>query len=86
MPRGAAHIRCIREPEWKFLYFDPEGTYPTEYEMYHLARDPLEIINLAYGQTPHRYRAERARLQSELNRLMQQTGTLPSQYVPPTGG
>ena len=85
--KGAAHIRCIREAEWKFaMYFDPDGTYPTEYEMYHLAKDPLEINNLAHGETPLRYRTARARLQSELTRVMQQTGTLPSQYVPPTGG
>jgi len=68
------------------MYFDPDGTYPTEYEMYDLANDPLEITNLAHGQTSFIYQAERARLQSALTLLMQQTGTLPSQYVSPTDG
>jgi choline-sulfatase len=86
-PQGAGHIRCIRKKKWKFaLYFDPAGTFPTEYEMYDLANDPLERFNLAHGETPPRYRRQRDRLQSELNELMEETGTLPSQYVPPAGG
>jgi choline-sulfatase len=86
-PQGAAHIRCIRENKWKFaLYFDPDGTYPTEYEMYDLVNDPAERVNLAHGPMPPAYQWERARLQSELTSLMEETGTLPSQYVPPTGG
>ena len=86
-PQGAGHIRCIRKKTWKFaLYFAPGGTFPTEYEMYDLANDPLERFNLAYGETPPRYRHQRKRLQSELNQLMEETGTLPSQYVSPTSG
>ncbi len=86
-PQGAGHIRCIRKKTWKFaLYFAPSGAFPTEYEMYDLANDPLERFNLAYGETPPRYRHQRKRLQSELNQLMEETGTLPSQYVSPTSG
>ena len=86
-PQGAGHIRCIREAKWKYaIYFDPNGTYPTEYEMYDLVNDPLELVNLAYGQTPRPYRRERARLHKSLTRMMEDTGTLPSQYVPPSYG
>ncbi|HKD66310.1 MAG TPA: sulfatase-like hydrolase/transferase [Candidatus Binataceae bacterium] len=86
-PQGAGHIRCIRKKDWKFaLYFDPNGIFPTEYEMYDLANDPLERFNLAHGEIPDRYRLQRARLQAELNQLMKDTGTLPSQYVPPGSG
>ncbi len=83
--QGAAHIRCIREANWKFaMYFDPSGAYPTEYEMYDLARDPLETLNLAHGTTPLRYRLERIRLETELIEMMAASGTLPSQARPPT--
>jgi choline-sulfatase len=80
-PAGAAHIRCIRESKWKFaLYFDPDGAYPTEYEMYDLMNDPLEQTNLAFGETPRRHQPQLARLQTELNAMMEATGTLPSQF------
>ncbi|MGO9452419.1 MAG: sulfatase-like hydrolase/transferase [Candidatus Binataceae bacterium] len=84
-PLGPGHIRCIRERNWKYaLYFDPAGAYADEYEMYDLKNDPLEQVNLANGQTPPAYQHERARLQAELTAMMQKTGTLPSQYMPPT--
>jgi hypothetical protein len=83
--QGAAHIRCVREANWKFaMYFDPAGAYPTEYEMYDLIRDPLETANLAHGRTPMRYQVERIRLENELLGTMAATGTQPSQLRPST--
>ncbi|HUA34098.1 MAG TPA: sulfatase-like hydrolase/transferase [Candidatus Binataceae bacterium] len=83
--QGAAHIRCIREANWKFaMYFDPAGAYPTEYEMYDLIRDPLETANLAHRPTPIQYQFERLRLESALLEMMAATRTLPSQIEPPT--
>ena len=83
--QGAAHIRCVREVNWKFaMYFDPAGVYPTEYEMYDLVRDPLETANLAHGRTPIRYQFERIRLENELLGRMMSTGTQPGKLRPPT--
>jgi hypothetical protein len=83
--QGAAHIRCVREANWKFaVYFDPAGAYPTEYEMYDLERDPIETVNLAHGRTPIRYQFERIRLENELLGMMAATGTQPSHLQPPT--
>ena len=83
--QGSAHIRCVREANWKFaMYFDPAGAYPTEYEMYDLIRDPLETANLAHGRTPMRYQVERIRLENELLGTMAATGTQPSQLRPST--
>src|ERR1700683_2938061 len=32
--QGAAHIRCVREANWKFaMYFDPAGACTTESDM-----------------------------------------------------
>ena len=46
-----AHIRCIREQDWKFaMYFDPANPDdPTSrrYELYDLAADPTELHNMA---------------------------------------
>jgi choline-sulfatase len=79
------HIRCMGEQRWKFaLYFDPSGTYPAEYEMYDLENDPFEIRNLAFGTTPPAYVKQRQRLHAKLEATMQQTGTTPERYVPPS--
>jgi len=45
----------------------------------------LGVKHLAFGQTPHAFRQQPNRLQAELLKIMTQTGTLPSQYVPPSG-
>ena len=47
-PHAANHIVSIREKRWKLArYYEPEGKYPTEWEMYDLREDPEETVNLA---------------------------------------
>ena len=42
------HIRSIREERYKLAkYFDPDGNEAEQWEMYDLAEDPLETVNIA---------------------------------------
>ena len=78
---GADCIRAIVEPEWKYaVYYDPFTGAPTEYEMYDLARDPLEMTNLAHAahSTPAT-EAARARLHRRLEEVMRINGTTPDE-------
>jgi choline-sulfatase len=46
-PGQPNRIRAIRTRDAKYaFYFDPEGRTRTEYELYDLERDPLEVENL----------------------------------------
>jgi hypothetical protein len=84
--KGADCIRAIVEPGWKYaVYYDPFTGAPTEYEMYDLARDPLELTNLAHAthSTPAS-EIERARLHQRLIDVMQQNGTTPDEIQWPT--
>ncbi len=48
-PRPPNHIISIREERYKLArYYDVDGTFPDQWEMYDLERDPLERTNLAY--------------------------------------
>jgi choline-sulfatase len=74
-------IRAIVEPHWKYaVYYDPFTGAPTEYEMYDLKRDPLEMANLAHAAhgTPVSD-AERARLHARLIDVMREAGTTPDE-------
>jgi choline-sulfatase len=78
---GADCIRAIVEPDWKYaVYYDPFTGAPTEYEMYDLKRDPLEMTNLAHGahSTPASG-VERARLHQRLSDVMKENGTTPDE-------
>jgi choline-sulfatase len=78
---GADCIRAIVEPAWKYaVYYDPFTGAPTEYEMYDLARDPMEMSNLAHPahMTPASER-ERARLHQRLAEVMRANGTEPDE-------
>jgi arylsulfatase A-like enzyme len=74
-------IRAIVEREWKYaVYYDPFTGAPTEYELYDLTRDPLEMTNLAHAS--HRSPSseiERARLHRRLVDVMDANGTAPDE-------
>jgi len=79
--KGADCIRAIVEPGWKYaVYYDPYTGSPTEYEMYDLTRDPLEVTNLAHAShsTPAS-EIERARLHQRLTDVMEENGTTPDE-------
>jgi choline-sulfatase len=83
--KGADCIRAIVERDWKYaVYYDPFTGAPTEYEMYDLARDPLELTNLAHAahSTPE-CQIERARLHRRLIDVMRANGTTPDEIVWP---
>jgi arylsulfatase A-like enzyme len=78
---GADCIRAIVEPGWKYaVYYDPFTDARTEYEMYDLTRDPLELTNLAHAahSTPESA-LERARLHQRLIDVMNANGTMPDE-------
>jgi arylsulfatase A-like enzyme len=79
--KGADCIRALVEDNWKYaVYYDPFTDAPTEYEMYDLRRDPLEMTNLAHPahRTPESD-IERARLHRRLIDVMQTNGTMPDE-------
>jgi choline-sulfatase len=79
--KGADCIRAIVEPSWKYaVYYDPFTGAPTEYEMYDLARDPLELANLAHvAHSTPASEVERARLHRRLTDVMKTNGTRPDE-------
>jgi arylsulfatase A-like enzyme len=86
--KGADCIRAIVEPGWKYaVYYDPFTGAPTEYELYDLTRDPLEMKNLAHAThaTPASD-VERARLHRRLSAVMRANGTTPDEIRWPDVG
>lgn len=57
------HIVSIREQRWKLAeYYDADGQVPSQWEMYDLKHDPLEMVNLCwagYVRTPEQEAAFR---------------------------
>jgi arylsulfatase A-like enzyme len=58
--RQPNHVRCVRTRDWKLArYFDPSGRAPQEWEMYDLAHDPNEAVNLVeVAASPPRARGD----------------------------
>ena len=79
--KGAGFLRTIVEEGWKYaVYYDPFTGAPTEYELYDLARDPLEMTNLAHAKhSTSASEAERARLHRRLWDVMCAYGTRPDE-------
>jgi choline-sulfatase len=78
-PPAPNHIVSIRETRYKLAeYYDVNGVIPSQWEMYDLMTDPLEIRNLAfegYHRTPDQER-EYLRLRAKL-RAVQATRLQP---------
>jgi len=77
-----AHIRCIRERDWKFaLYFDPDNPFDPDYrcyELYDLANDPHELHNMGDPANTEYYdRAKVLEMYGKLVERMAETHTTP---------
>ncbi len=71
-PKPPNHIVGIREHRYKIArYYDADGKVPHQWEMYDLATDPLERINLAYKHHKRTFEQERQfkRLRRKLARV-----------------
>jgi choline-sulfatase len=74
-----AHIRCIREAEWKFaMYFDPDHGEASQYELYDLRNDPDELRNLAAPEGPSYDPVKVAEMLVKLDARMAETHTVPA--------
>jgi choline-sulfatase len=66
------HIVSIREERWKLAeYYDADGQVPSQWEMYDLKHDPLEMVNLCwegYVRTPEQ--------EANLRRLRRKLATI----------
>ena len=71
-PQPPNHIVSLREQRWKIArYYDVDGKFPDQWEMYDLRTDPLERVNLAHKghkRTPAQQREYR-RLRTRLARV-----------------
>ncbi len=86
-PGQPNRIRAIRMASAKYaFYFDPEGRRGTEYELYDLERDPLELENLVdvnTGEPRNGAAARRRELSERLEVEMERCGTVPSASARP---
>jgi arylsulfatase A-like enzyme len=78
------HIRGLRAEDWTYaVYFADDGS-GLAYELYDLASDPGQLVNLAYGDPPAPVRAEWSRLHAELTRKLVAAANLPDGFPWPT--
>jgi arylsulfatase A-like enzyme len=76
------NIRGIRTDQWKFIRYPHGDDEPDRHmpELYHLAKDPLELRNLATNQ---KFAPLRRRLAAQLLDLMRASGLDPSSDLMP---
>ena len=66
-PRPPNHIVSIREDRFKLAeYYDVHHVEPSQWEMYDLQTDSIEVYNIAYGLRTRRQEREYERLQEKL--------------------
>jgi choline-sulfatase len=71
-PGQPNRIRAIRTERAKYaVYFDPEGRASSEYELYDLERDPLEVDNLLDVRSGEARSNSARTLQAELNERLE---------------
>ena len=79
-------VRTVRTDHAKFsLYFDPEGKRDSEYELYDLERDPIEVENLVDYRDGETLDSSNTKLRSGMGELLETTmeefGTTPAQAI-----
>jgi choline-sulfatase len=74
-----SRVRCLREAAWKVTeYFDPTGVTPSQFELYDLVKDPLELHNMADPANVAYYNpAKLSEMLAKLHRRMDETGNSP---------
>jgi len=79
----AGHIRAIREGDWTYaVYFGTEGVR-SEYELYNIKGDPLQLDNLLHGTPSPDIRKEWARLHRILTDSFIDASNLPDSFTWP---
>jgi choline-sulfatase len=74
------HIRGLRSDDWTYaVYFASDGS-GLAYELYDLAADPGQLVNLAYGDPPAPVRAEWNRLHAKLTAKLVAAANLPTGF------
>jgi hypothetical protein len=87
-PGQPNRIRAIRTRSAKYaVYFDPNGRARSEYELYDLDRDPLELENLldVRSGAPRSRRARElsTELSEQLEQAMERFRTRPARWTSP---
>ena len=81
--RAANRVRCIREQRFKYArYFEANGSYAEDFELYDLEADPNEMTNLAGNPA---YKKERERLAKKLAQR-ERDAVIPPPNPNPVGG
>ena len=71
-PGQPNRVRAVRTADGRkyAFYFDPKGQKATEYEMYDLSKDPLEVENMLEVRTGEPRGADAAALKADLADLL----------------
>jgi arylsulfatase A-like enzyme len=72
--QNPAHVRCLRDREWKYAFYFAPGRDDVDHELYNLKDDPLELTNLARDAG---YMAKRKEM---YQRLMEEEARLKKEF------